>query len=248
MKYGIICALNEEIDLIQQDMKIDKTEKVAGNIFNIGSLYGAEVVLVMSGICKVAAAVTATLLIERFMVDAVIFCGTAGGVDKALNTGDAVVADCLVQHDVFGGDSFFAIPRLGIKDFIPDEAISSKMFKAVGKYLENDVMNEIPKKYLEQFKITNPKVVRGTIASGDQFINDSEKNKWLADNIPNLKCVEMEGAAVAQVCYMYQKPYAVIRIISDSANEESSIAFDVFAEEAMPHFTRGGLRAFFKGL
>ncbi|MEG0693666.1 MAG: 5'-methylthioadenosine/adenosylhomocysteine nucleosidase, partial [Oscillospiraceae bacterium] len=84
----------------------------------------------------------------------------------------------------------------------------------------------------------------GTIASGDQFINDKFKNQWLEENIPNLKCVEMEGAAVAQVCYEFDIPFAVIRVISDSANDTSGPDFDRFALEAMCHFTRGSLKAF----
>lgn len=245
MKYGIICALNEEIDYIRRDIEIGNATRIARNEYYEGVLYGKNVVLVMSGIGKVAAAVTASILIDRFNVDNVIFCGTAGGIDKDLNTGDVVVADCLVQHDFFDGVNFFRIPRIGVSEFIPDETLSDNMLAGVSQYLSESIKNDIPQKYLDQFKITNPKVVKGTIASGDQFINDKSKNQWLSDNINNLKCVEMEGAAVAQVCYLYNKPFAVLRVISDSANEESGIAFDTFAAEAMPHFTRGNLKAFF---
>ena len=198
----------------------------------------------MSRVGKVASASTATTLIDRFAVDNVIFCGTAGGVDKNLNVGDVVVADVLIQHDVFDGVEFFKIPRLNVSDFIPDKTLSEAMHKGIDSYIKNELKNEIPQKYLDEFKIVNPKVIVGTIASGDQFINDKSKNQWLEENIKNLKCVEMEGAAVAQVCFEFDIPFAVIRVISDSANDTSGPDFDRFALEAMPHFTRGSLRAF----
>lgn len=244
MKYGIICAVEEEIDLIEKDIIGEKTTMLAMRKFIEGKLYGKEVVLVMSRVGKVAAASTATTLIDRFHVDNVIFCGTAGGIDKALNVGDVVVADNLIQHDMFDGAEYFKIPRLGVADFIPDKALSEAMHNGVDSYIKNELKSDIPQQYLDEFKIVNPKVMVGTIASGDQFINDKSKNKWLEENIKNLKCVEMEGAAVAQVCYEFKVPFAVIRVISDSANDESGPAFDRFAAEAMCHFTRGSLKAF----
>lgn len=248
MKYGIICALTEEIDYIRRDMEIETVTMIAGREYMQGKLYAKDVVLVMSLVGKVASASTATTLINRFNVDCVIFCGTAGGVDKALNVGDVVIADRLIQHDVYDGEVFFKIPRLNVSYFKTDDALSEKMYKAVDSYLKNQIHHDIPQKHMEEFHIHEPKVRVGTIASGDQFINDTAKTKWLDEHIENLQCVEMEGAAVAQVCYEYGLPIAVIRVISDSSNEESGPAFDKFALEAMPYFTRGSLKAFFLDL
>lgn len=244
MKYGIICAILEEINLLKQDIVLKDTKNIAGRDFLEGTLYGKDVVLVMSNVGKVASALSATLLISKFGVDCVIFCGTAGGIDPVLNVGDVVVADRLIQHDVFDGENYFAIPRLGVVFFDTDKEVSDGMFNAVEEYVTKEMHNDIPQKYLDEFKIKDPKVITGTIASGDQFINDKSKNKWLYDNIKNLKCVEMEGASVAQVCYEFNMPFAVIRVISDSANEDSGPDFDRFALEAMCHFTRGSLKAF----
>lgn len=248
MKYGIICAVEEEIAHIQRDMSIKNESIIAHRHYYEGELYGHDIVLVMSLVGKVAAASTATTLIDRFAVDCVIFCGTAGGIDKGLNVGDVVIADCLVQHDVFDGVEFFKIPRLDVDYFEADKSLSEAMHRGVSKYLKEQVYKDIPKAHMDEFHIKTPKSVVGTIASGDQFINDKSKNKWLEENIKNLKCVEMEGAAVAQVCYEFGLPFAVIRVISDCANEDSGIAFDKFAEEAMPYFTRGSLKAFFDAM
>lgn len=243
-KYGIICAMEEEIRLLTQDMSAEKTTEIAGRTFYEGLLYGKEVVLVQSRIGKVAAASTATTLIDRFQVDCVIFCGTAGGVAPELNVGDVTVADKLVQHDFFTGTEWFRIPLLEISYFETDKALSDGLHRAVEEYIRTKMREEIPQEYLDDFKIVAPKVSVGTIASGDQFICDSAKNKQLAEQIDNLQCVEMEGAAVAQVCYEFGVPLAVLRVISDSANDDSNVDFGKFIEEAACHFTRGSIKAF----
>lgn len=248
MKYGIICAVPEEIALVSADIAAERATKLARRDFLEGTLYGHEVVLAQSEVGKVAAAITATLMIERFGVEAIIFCGTAGGVDPALNVGDVVVADRLVQHDVYDGEDFFIIPRLDVAYFAADQALSERMHAAIDAYLRDGLHRDIPQKHLDEFHIRDPKVMVGTIASGDQFINDSAKRIWLEEHVENLKCVEMEGAAVAQVCHEFGLPIAVIRVISDSSNEESGPAFDKFAAEAMCYFTRGSLRAFMEAL
>ncbi len=244
MRYGVICALDAEINLIQKDIVDEKTTTIANRTYSEGKLYGKDVVVVMSKIGKVASALTATVLIEKFDIDCIIFCGTAGGTALDLNVGDVVIGDSLIQHDVVVGTQLFKLPMIDVTAFTPDKKLSDDIFKAVDTYISTGGYKEIPQEHLDEFHIKSPKAVMGTIASGDQFINDKSKTKWLMDNIDNLKCVEMEGAAVAQVCYEYNLPIAVIRVISDCANEESDFAFDHFAEAAMPYFTRGALKAF----
>lgn len=240
MKYGIVCAMEEEIRLLASDMQVDSTEIIAKREFFSGKLYGKEVVLVKSMIGKVASASTVTTLIDRFKVDKVIFCGTAGGIDKALNVGDVVIADKLIQHDFDQGDPslLFVIPGHNIAYFETDKELSSQIEKAVLDYTNGSYRDDIPKEYLDEFKITAPKTVRGTIASGDQFICDKEKNVWLEEKIDNLKCVEMEGASVAQICREFTVPLAVIRVISDSANDDSGVDFMKFVANAMPFHKR----------
>ncbi|MEG0692860.1 MAG: 5'-methylthioadenosine/S-adenosylhomocysteine nucleosidase, partial [Oscillospiraceae bacterium] len=162
MRYGIICAVDEEINLIKKDIVGEKTTTIAKRDFIEGKLYGKDVVLVMSRVGKVASASTATTLIDRYHVDNIIFCGTAGGVDKSLNVGDVVVADNLVQHDVFDGVQFFKIPRLGVADFTPDKTLSEAMHRGIDSYIKNELKSDIPQQYLEEFKIVDPKVAVGT--------------------------------------------------------------------------------------
>ena len=244
MKYGIICAMQEEIELLRADLTEAAVTRIAEREFCAGKLYGKDVVLVMSRIGKVASASTATTLIDRYHPDCVIFCGTAGGDHRSLNVGDAVVGDRLVQHDLFTGVDHFRIPLLDVSYFKADQMLSSALLTAVDHYMKYEMKQDIPGEYLEEFNIISPKVQMGTIASGDQFICDNNKNAWLSEHIENLQCVEMEGAAVAQVCYEFGVPFAVLRIISDSANDDSNIDFMRFVEKAACHFTRGSLKAF----
>ncbi len=249
MRIGVICAMHEEVDLIRKDMQSDKIETIAGRDFHIGKLYGVDTVLVVSRIGKVASAITTSILIDRFNVDKVVFSGTAGGVDPKMNVGDAVVATSSVQHDfkVPGGD-MFRIPLLDISYLPTDEELSKKAMEAVQEYISNDMLNDIPKQYLDEFKIISPKVEMGVIASGDEFVCSKERNNWLYENVKDIKCVEMEGASVAQACFEYGVPYAIIRVISDCANDDASVDFDLFIKEAACHFTRGTVKALFSRL
>ena len=244
MKYGIVCAMQEEIGLLLPDIVGASITKIAGRDFYEGKLYGKDSVVVMSRIGKVASALTVTAMINRFHVDCIIFCGTAGGINPSLSVGDIVVADRLVQHDFFTGTDYFRIPLIDVSYFQPDIILSEKVFRSVEEYIGKSMFKEIPKQYLDEFSIQSPKVVTGTIASGDQFICDESRKQWLIKNIDNLKCVEMEGAAIAQVCYEYQIPYAVMRVISDSANDTGCTDFERFVANAACHFTRGSLKAF----
>ena len=246
MTIGVICAMQEEINEIHKDMQSDRTTTIAGRDFISGTLYGQNTILVMSRIGKVAAAVTAALLLEHFKVDKILICGTAGGVDPQMNVGDIVVADYSVQHDMNPGDNSFRIPLLDVDYLKSDEALTSLALQAVSEYASAQMTRDIPQEYLDKFHISAPKAVLGTIASGDQFICEKEKNTWLYEHVKNIKCVEMEGAAVAQVCYEWGVPFTVIRVISDGANDDSSVDFDLFIEKAARFFTRGIVRACFE--
>lgn len=244
MKYGIICAMEEEIALLKNDIEIKNVTVIANREFIEGKLYNNDVVLVQSRIGKVASASTVTTLIDKYKPDCVVFCGTAGAVAGELGVGDVVIADKLCQHDFFTGQEYFQIPLLNVSYFETDKQVTKRMYNAVKEYVENEMKNTIPKEYLDSFNIKEPKVVLGTIASGDQFICETEKRNWILENVENCKCAEMEGAAVAQICYEYGVPLAVMRVISDSANEASNVDFEEFVEEAGCHFTRGIMRAF----
>lgn len=246
MKLGIMCAMEEEMALIKADIVNPQIKTIAGRDFYSGTLYQQEVVLVISRVGKVAAASTATTLIDCFKVDQVIFTGTAGAIDSVLNVGDLVVGDLTLQHDVdamgFGYDRFL-IPVIRKAYFESNQAMTDLLFKSASDYIKNTLPQEIPNSVLEKLGIKEPKVLLGTIASGDQFISNKEKKDWLETHIKNLKCVEMEGAAVAQICYEFNVPFAIFRVISDSASETATVDFDFFIQEAS-HFTKGCLKTF----
>lgn len=244
MKYGIICAMTSEINLLLKDITISNQTTIAHREFIEGNLYGKDVVLVKSGIGKVAAALTTTILIDRFHVDQIVFCGTAGGINKNLRVGDVVIGDYSVQHDIVVMGELFTVQTINVDYFPSNQALTKALYDAVTAFVEQELHNEIPQVHLDEFHITKPKVVIGTVASGDQFINDGSKNAWLEENVRNIQCVEMEGAAVAQVCYEFDVPFGIVRVISDSAGDDSQVDYEAFVQEAASHFTRGTMKAF----
>ncbi|HET6400026.1 MAG TPA: 5'-methylthioadenosine/adenosylhomocysteine nucleosidase, partial [Candidatus Kapabacteria bacterium] len=238
MKLGLIGAMPQEIDRIAEDFLTESIESVAGRSYHIGHFAGVETVLVFSRWGKVAATMAATALIERFGVDCIIFTGVAGAVSPVLNVGDVVIADRLIQHDfdvsaariAYEGGTLgrFAIPFLGISYFPVDERLVELAKQAAEEYLvartsacdgvaRTSVCDPVGESQTEVRATiaTRGSVYVGTIASGDQFIAHPEKLAELRAAIPDLLCVEMEGAAVAQVCHEYGLPYLVIRAISD---------------------------------
>jgi len=237
VKLGIIGAMPQEIDLIVDDFERESIQEIAGRSYHLGRFAGVDSVLVFSRWGKVAAASTATALIERFNVDCIVFTGVAGAAAEALNLGDVVVADRLIQHDFdvspTGMFAKFEIPLLGISHFEVDDRLVELGKIAAEDYLINHSQS------LEQ---EGPKVYIGTIASGDQFIAHPEKLESLRSAIPDLLCVEMEGAAVAQVCHEYKIPYLVIRTISDKADHSAAVDFITFIQEIARHYSHGILK------
>jgi adenosylhomocysteine nucleosidase len=250
MKLGIIGAMPQEIDNIAEDLETESIEAVAGRAYHIGRFGGVESVLVFSRWGKVAAASTATTLIERFGVECIIFTGVAGAVSTPLNVGDVVIADRLIQHDfdvsaariVYEGGTLgrFAIPFLGISYFPVDERLVEFAKQAAEEYLK--LGSPSSERGGGRGVVSPSRVYVGTIASGDQFIAHPEKLAELRTAIPDLLCVEMEGAAVAQVCHEYGLPYLVIRTISDKADLSAPMDFLSFVENIARHYSHGILK------
>ena len=238
MKLGIIGAMPQEIDLISAELETDRIERIANRSYHVGKFVGSESVVVFSRWGKVAAASTATALIERFNVDLIIFTGVAGAVSPSLNIGDIVIADRLLQHDFdvspTGMFAKYEIPLLGISYFPVDSRLVELAYAAAESYLaETNHFPALKKRGTSHI---------GTIASGDQFIAHPERLAELRSTIPDLLCVEMEGAAVAQVCHEYSIPYLVIRTISDKADHSAPIDFITFIEEIARRYSYGILK------
>jgi adenosylhomocysteine nucleosidase len=205
-----------------------------------GQLNGTDVVVVFSRWGKVAAATTVTTLALHFGITELIFTGVAGAVDTKLNIGDVVVAERLVQHDMDARPLLaqFEVPLLQKTFFETDNTLRKRAINSVESMVENRHLREITEeRFLQKFGITKPVVYTGTIASGDHFFSTTAARQRLVEMLPETLCVEMEGAAVAQVCYEYHIPFVVIRTISDVADEHSPIDFPLFARHIASHYS-----------
>ena len=215
-KIGIVLAMNEELESIRKYLKNERKITIFNLDFYDGYIYDTNCVLVECGVGKVNAARTTQILIDNLKVDMIINIGVAGGVSNELNIGDIVIGSKLVQHD-------FDITSFGHeKGFI----------SGVGKYIDSDLkmvsfVEETAKK--DYFKNVN--ILKGVIASGDIFCTDPIMAKKIHDKF-NALCVEMEGASIAQVCYLCNIPFIVLRSISDTPNGNNEIDFDTFLTDS----------------
>lgn len=252
-RIGVIGAMPQEVSLMARSMRIDRTTEVGMRTFYEGSWGGQDVVLVLSRVGKVSAAATTLMLIERFHVTHIIFTGVAGAVDHTLRVGDIVIANRLVQHDMDASPlpafERFEIPLLDKIFFETDPQFLELAEKAAKKYSTGEFLSTVPAACRETFSIGSPGVYRGLVASGDQFLAAAEKVAELRTALPGLLCAEMEGAAVAQICYeMGGLPVTVIRIISDRADHSAAVDFLQFIEEIAEHLTGGIVRTLLESL
>lgn len=227
---GIMGAMHEEINTILQLMTDVEESSYGMRTYYTGTIDGVKTVVVFSGWGKVAAATTVTSLIIRYRITDLIFIGVAGAINHELKIGDIVVADRLIQHDMDARPIMkrYEVPLLGVAYFEPAADLLAIAEKAIRGITGNQNRSFIEQKEIDKFSLAGTKVYKGTIASGDKFFaNQMDKDTLLSD-LPDILCVEMEGAAVAQVCYEYEIPFAVIRIISDESNENSHIDFPEF--------------------
>lgn len=196
-------------------------------VYYQGRLCGVDIVAVFSRWGKVAAATTVTNLIVEFGVDRIFFTGIAGGLVEGVNIGDVVVGHHLFQHDMDARPNLrrFEIPLTGKTSFevSPDQLELSKT--AVFNFLKDHADF---RRTLRDAGIESPLIHVGDIASGDLFIGSSAMRKALNRNLPSVLCADMESAAAAQVCYDYHVPFAVVRAISDQADEHAEDASGEF--------------------
>lgn len=219
---GLIGAMEEEVAALK-DLMTDKVERqAAGMVFTKGMLWGVESVVCVSGIGKVNMAVCAQILVDLFGVNVLINTGVAGSLDASIDIGDIVLSSEAQQHDMDVsalGDPVGVIPRMDTSVFPADQELI-----------------EAAKRACEE---ANPDIscMVGKVVSGDQFIASPEKKEYLIKEFGG-RCAEMEGAAMAQVAYLNQIPYLVIRAISDKADNSGSEDYPVFAKKAIKHSLR----------
>ncbi len=232
---AIIGAYWKETTLLEQRLAGKAEHKVRGVRFLTGRLASRRVVLCNSGVGKVNAALVATLLIDRFQPDEVIFTGIAGGLDPDLLPGDIVIAEKTAQHDLgIAGPKGFAhfsltSPTTGRKNpvFFPaDQRLLRAAQSAAGRVHPEALPSTAP-----DGTARPPRIVTGVVVTGDMFVASDEKRDELRRRM-NGDAVEMEGAAVAQVCWQFAAPAIVIRSISDFADTRAEKDVEAFAAVA----------------
>ena len=208
MKLGIIGAMDIEVQTILHQCQSLREHEIGRFKIYTGKINNQEVVVMKCGIGKVHAAIGTQLLVDRFGVDKILNTGIAGGLNPSLKVGDIVVSTKVAHHDVDVMNFGYAkgqVPQLPL-------------------WFEAD-------KEMIHWVQTIRSLQAGTIVSGDQFIREETVKKKLWEDFKPL-CVEMEGSAIAQTCYLNQVPFVIIRAISDQADHQSSLTYEQFEEQA----------------
>jgi adenosylhomocysteine nucleosidase len=216
---AVLGAFAREVTLIEDQIEQPQERMIEGIRFVSGKLNGRKVVVTWTGVGKVNAAMTTTLLIEHYKPKYVVFTGIAGGVNPALRPGDIVVSEKTAQHDMgtFWPEGLFC---KGVKSRL--DGYENPVFFPADPMLLTAAKKAVEKAELDSIKTFRgeraPKIIRGIIVTGDSFISSTDKRAELRQTL-DADAVEMEGAAVAQICYQREIGYIVIRSISDNADE-----------------------------
>jgi adenosylhomocysteine nucleosidase len=230
-RIALISAMQEELAAVLARMPDEQKVDVAGREFWVGHWHGHDVVAVLSRIGKVAAATTATTLIERFGVTHMVFTGVAGGFAPHVNVGDVVVARDFMQHDMDASPLFprHEVPLTGMTRFPADVAWTDSLWVAAQQALHDLVATLPPSAWLE-IDLAAARVHQGLLASGDRFVSKTSESQALQRELPEALAVEMECAAIAQVCHDYGVPLAAVRTISDRADDAAHVDFPRFIQ------------------
>ena len=215
-KVGIIGAMDDEVSLLKKAARIDKTTSIASMEFCEGEIDGRSVVIVKCGMGKVNAGICVSTLIREFHCDVIINTGVAGSLDARMDIGDIVISLDAVQHDFDVTPIGFQkaeIPYTGLYAFKADEMLREAAKKAADKVID-DV-----------------KIFEGRVCSGDQFIASKGQKDTIVSNFGGLAC-EMEGASVAQTCYLFNVPFVILRAISDKPDGTGASDFAVFTAQS----------------
>lgn len=231
---GIVSAMAEELAALQEQLLHPRTVSLGGRQFHCGQLGGQSVCLVLCGIGKVAAASTATLLLAHFGVVGIVFTGVAGGLAGQVAIGDVVVANALLQHDMNAEPLFprWEIPLTGISRFEVDARWHQALWAATEHVLTEQPVRTLAGRPLAACAHA------GLVVSGDQFVASAAACAALRRDLPDALAVEMEGAALAQVCHDWGVPCVVLRTISDRADDNAAVDFPLFLREVASVYAR----------
>lgn len=242
MKIGVLGAMPEEVSSITTLLTRPSSRHLGGRDFITGRYAAHDLVVVHSRIGKVAAATVAVELIARLEVDQIVFVGVAGGLAPQVMTGDIVIADRLAQHDLDASPLFppLEIPLTGRTHLPTDAAIRARLRAAAEGFLAEEGADLAP----HDGAVRRRCVHTGEVATGDQFIGGAAARERVRALLPGALCVEMEGAAVAQVCDEYAMPCGVVRLISDGADHDAAQHFNRSLEQAAGLCAAGIIRRY----
>ena len=237
-RLAIVAALQEEVSHILEHMHSPVCESVAGRNFWLATYRSHPVVIVLSGIGKVAAATTASTLVERFKVKEILFAGVAGALDEAVAVGDVVIGTQFVQHDMDASPLFarYLVPGYERAEFSANAQMSARL-KRASKTVLNSLGQVVSEDIVNNFKLHHARVHEGLVLSGDQFVSSNKVRINLKQAHPSALAVEMEGAAVAQVCKDYEVAFALMRTISDGAGDHAAQDFTAFLQAVASRYS-----------
>jgi adenosylhomocysteine nucleosidase len=243
-RLGVLAALQEELGDLIEAMREEgamRTVTLGRREYHTGTVHGVPCVVTLARIGKVAAAASASVLIHVFGVDNIVFTGVAGGVGRGVRVGDIVVADSLLQHDLDASPLFprYEVPLLDRARFSADEVLADRLAAACERFVADEGAA-----LTKRFALDGVRVHRGMIISGDRFVSSAVEVAALAEALPDALAVEMEGAAIAQVCYEHDVPCAVVRTISDTADDHAHMSFASFLTDIAGTYSSGILRRF----
>ena len=237
-RIAIISALHEELAELLELMPDEHRITIAGRQFWRGQLHGHEVVAVLSGIGKVAAATTTAVLLERFRPQQVLFTGVAGGVGEGVAVGDIVVGSSYLQHDMDASPLFprHEMPGYGRSRFAADPALLRVMQQAA-----EDAVAWLPARLdavtRAAFGLQAPRVHSGKIVTGDRFVSTAAESRALRAELREALAVDMESGAVAQVCHDFGLPFCAVRTVSDRADDAAHVDFPAFLQQVARHYS-----------
>ena len=221
-RIGIIGAMAQEVNILAGQLDNAERYEHAGFVFHTGTRHGLEVIILQSGIGKVNAAVGTAILLERHQPDAIFNTGSAGGFATDLAIGDVIISDEVRHHDV---DAVVFGYELGQVPGMP------------AAYHADSRLRDIARGAIAALGEVN--VREGMIATGDAFMADPERVATTRAQFPTMLAVEMEGAAIAQTCYLYDCPFVVIRALSDiPGSGDNHLSFEQFLDIAADHSSR----------
>lgn len=241
---GVLAALPQELGDLVEAMRAEgamHTVTLGRRDYHTGTVHGVPCVVTLARIGKVAAAASASALIHAFGIEKIVFTGVAGGVGRQVRVGDIVVADTLMQYDLDASPLFprYEVPLLDRACFAADTALADQLAEACERFVADEGVA-----IAERFRLRGARVHRGLIASGDRFVSSAGEVRALAEALPDALAVEMEGAAIAQVCYEHDVACAIVRTISDTADDHASASFTTFLTDIAGAYSSGILRRF----